>query len=511
MTGPDDSRTDRDPDPEQDRDPDRTGAGGAPAVEAAPAGRSRRAALRPVPQRMAAVLSVVAVLVVVGLISAAVPAPNPAPAPATSDGVPVTPAASYSSSAFCVAGTGAAASATVYLTNPTRRPVSGVMTTVSAASSATVRRSVRVPALGSAAVAPAPGGGASSLAFAGGGVVVDQGVAGPGGWDLSPCASRTSGQWSFAGGSTASGNLLSLALFNPAATEAVANVSFLTPDGLVTPQNYQGLEIPAGQLVVENVGDFVQNVATIATLVTAQAGSLVSSEFQQWSPGGTGGVSLRLGSPALATTWRFAQTTTLPGSSVDVTIGNPGTAPVTASLSAGLSSGTVVPHQVVVPPLSVAVFAASSDTGLPLQTAFSLTVTSSGPTVVGRSVGAPGGSAAPVWGSSPGTVTVGDRWLVPGPGVPGAPAVSGAAVNSLAVANPGTAPVRVVVSPVGGSGPVAMFTVPAGRLSVVLSKALTGLVALVVSASQPVYVEEDAAPTGAPGVVSSTGFPLTAG
>ncbi len=55
---------------------------------------------------------------------------------------------------------------------------------------------------------------------------------------------------------------------------------------------------------------------------------------------------------------------------------------------------------------------------------------------------------------------------------------------------------------------MAKFTVPAGRLSVVPGSQLTTLVALEVTASQPVYVEEDAGPTGAPGVVSSTGFPL---
>ena len=34
---------------------------------------------------------------------------------------------------------------------------------------------------------------------------------------------------------------------------------FLTPSGRVAPQAYQGLSIPPGGLVEENVGDFVQN------------------------------------------------------------------------------------------------------------------------------------------------------------------------------------------------------------------------------------------------------------
>ena len=38
---------------------------------------------------------------------------------------------------------------------------------------------------------------------------------------------------------------------------------------------------------------------------------------------------------------------------------------------------------------------------------------------------------------------------------------------------------------------------------------ITGLSTLVVTSTQPVNVEEDSSPTGAPGVVSSTGFPFT--
>ncbi len=54
----------------------------------------------------------------------------------------------------------------------------------------------------------------------------------------------------------------------------------------MTPQPYQGLLVAAGQLVVENVGDYVQNVPAIATIVSADSGALVSDELQQTaSPG----------------------------------------------------------------------------------------------------------------------------------------------------------------------------------------------------------------------------------
>jgi hypothetical protein len=348
---------------------------------------------------------------------------------------------------------------------------------------------------------------ASSFVFAGGGVVADQIVSGRAGWSMAPCATRTSSYWAFAGGSTESGNSLALALFNPAAPDAVVNVSFVTASGLVTPQAYQGLIVPTGQLVVENVGSYVQKVVDIGTVVTAQSGSLVSSEFQQ-SPQGSGGLALRLGAPSLSSVWRFAQTTVRPGTQVEFHLANPGTATVTATLSLGLSEGTVVPRRITIPPLSIVSYAASGAGGLPQQTAFSVTINASAPIVTGRTVAAGNGSPTPGWGSASGTVTVSTRWLVPGPGVPGAPGTQGASTSTLAVANPGPSTARVTVSSVDAVRPATTFTIPPGGVVVLGPKRVGGLLLLSVVSSQPVNVEEDADPAGAPGVVSSTGFPF---
>ena len=239
----------------------------------------------PVRWQWQAVVAVAVIVVGVSLVSSAFPAPTAPGAPSSFDAVPVPPPGSFSSSAFCASGTRNAASGTIFLTNSTRVAVSGVMTSVGPSpgggSSSAVRRRVAVPALGSAAVNPAvglpQGSTASSFLFVGGGVVADQAVSGPGGWSMSPCASQTASQWYFAGGSTTAGNTMTLALFDPAAPEAVVNVSFLTSSGVISPQAYQGLVVAPGQLVVENVGDFVQNATGIATVVTAQSGGLVSS------------------------------------------------------------------------------------------------------------------------------------------------------------------------------------------------------------------------------------------
>jgi hypothetical protein len=479
------------------------------------AGRERRASLYAISGRWAAVLAVAATVAVLGLLDAVLPTSSAAPTPGLFDGVAVPPGGAYSTSAFCPASTGTTAARTIYLTNSSPEPVEGVMTSVAPATGSgavpTVHRTVTVPALGTAAVNPATGlpagDNASTFVFAGGGVVANQVASGPGGWSTAPCASQTAAQWSFVGGSTTAGHATSIALLNPSSTEAVVNISFLTGQGRVTPQSYQGLVVPPGQLVVENVGDFVQDATAIATFVVAQAGTVVASDFQQ-SSGSARGMALELGAPALSTTWRLGQTTSLTGSTVDFTMANPGNAPVTATVTVGLPSGSVVPRQAVVPPQSTTVFAASAPGGLPKQVPYSVTVRSTGPIVVGRSVQAGASAPEPVWGASGATTVATTRWLVTGPGVPGAPGTAGATVDSLALADPGPTPARVTVAVLGSGRALAVVTVGPGRVTVLGPKVVGGLPTLTVSATQPVFVEEDSAPSGAPGVVSSAGFPF---
>jgi hypothetical protein len=477
----------------------------------------RRPTPGPVRRRWAALITVVGIIVVVGVVSAVASTPSAPPAPGTADGVRIAPVGAFSSSAFCVAGVGTAATSTIYLTNSSSRAVTGTMTSTSVSTSGapSVRTPIMVPARYTAAVDPATGlpagSTASSFVFAGGGMVASQVVSGPSGWSTAPCASEVSPMWAFAGGSTSPGNTLLLDLFNPAASEAVVNISFLTGSGTVVPQPYQGLSIAPGQLVEENVGDYVQNAADIATLVTAESGAPVATELQQWSSASAVGLSLRLGAPSLSSTWRFAQSTAVTGTSgstVSFHLANPSRVPVTATLEVGLSSGTVLPHKVVIAPQSI-VAVTSGTTGLPQGAPFALTVTSTAPIVAGRSVLAASGATPPTWGSSSGTVTLANRWLVPAPGIPSVPGTSGASIDSVAVANPGPSVARVEITISGAHHPFAVFDVEPGRMTMLSDSRITGLPTLLVTSTQPVDVEEDSAPTGAPGVVSSTGFPFT--
>jgi hypothetical protein len=470
------------------------------------------------------VAGVVLIVVAVAVVDRVVAVPVAAPAPSAADGVPIAAASSFSASALCAggaAGPDGLAGTTDFLTNTSPVAVRAVMTSQVApgtgtggASSGTpgapTQRDLVVPALGQAAVNPGaglPAGDlATSFAFDGGGVAVNQVVSGPDGWSTAPCASQTGASWYFAGGGTTDGDTLSLALYNPSSTPGVVDVSFLTPSGVVVPSTYQGIALGAGQLVVENVGDFVQNQAEIGTVVSAQSGSLVAGELQQVSSGATGGVALELGAPSPATTWHFAQTTDPNDGSTTFHLANPGTTPAVATISIGLPMATVVPVQVTVAPQSSASFVASANHRVPAQTPYALTVRSTAAIVVSRSVGVASSATPPVWGASSGTTTVATHWLVPAPGVPGAPGTPGATVQSLGVDDPGGTPARVVVTVAGSGARVATFTVAAGSVAVLGPSTVGGLHAFDVASTQPVAVEEDSAPTGAAGVVSSTGM-----
>ena len=306
-----------------------------------------------------------------------------------------------------------------------------------------VHRTVIVPALGSAAVDPSTGLATGQQRLARSPLPVEAWW--PTRWCPDPWAgarrrarARTATQWAFAGGSTTAGNSLTLALFNPAAPASVVNISFLTKTGLVTPQAYQGLVIPPGRLVVENIGAYVQRASGHRHLRHRPGRGPGELRVPADLAGRGGGMSLRLGSPGLSTVWRFAQTTAELGCGGGLPSGqSEHPARCRATIAPGLSSGTVIPRRVSVPPLSIVDFSASGTAGLPHQTPYSLTIDSSGPIVVGRSVSAGGRAPPPAWGSSAGTVTVATRWLIPGPGASTrGPGTADVAIKSLAVADP---------------------------------------------------------------------------
>ena len=386
------------------------------------------------------------------------------------------------------------------------------MTTVGTSGGTPVTRAVVVPALGTVEVNPGarlpPGGSASTFTFVGGGVTGTATISSPQGWSTAPCSSEVSSQWDFVGGSTNSG-LLDLSLYNPTAAPSVVDTTFLTTDGnVLDPQSYQGVSLAPGELTIESVGAYVQGQSVVATLVQAQSGNLVATELDQLAVSSGTGLALVNGTPGPSATWRFAQTTAVQGGSVAIAVANPGSSPVTADVTVGIPGASVEPHVIQVPAQTVAMFQASQVAGWPLGSPYALTVTASGPVVVGRIVSGPAGATAPQAGISPGVTTTSASWLVSGPGTPGNVPDTGAGITSLAVADPGASPVDVSVVRLGGHHPVAMARIGGHGVVVFSTASVGGLTPLVVGASAPVSVEADYGPSGAPGVVASSGFPI---
>jgi hypothetical protein len=466
------------------------------------------------PHRLLVLSMVVVVVVGVGVLSAVLSVPAvPTTAAEPPVAFTVAPTSAGTSSSFCAAGTGTAAGTTVFLTNTRPRTAHGVMTTTVAGASGSVshEQPVDVPPDRTTAVDPGaglPGGSiASTLAFTGGGVAVDQEVSGAGGWSMAPCASTVATQWYFPSGSTAGGNSLTLSLFNPTASPVLADVTFLTANGLLTPQPFQGIVVGPGQLVDEDVGSYAQSLTEVATVVSVVSGALVADEFQQWG-GPSTSLSLELGSIQASAVWRFAGTTPASGSTVGFDIGNPSSSPVSVTFSAKLPSATVVPHTLEVAGFSTASFS-SSTPGWPSGSPVAVTVRADGPVVVGQSVIAAAGTPPPGQGLSLGTSSAASEWLVPAPWAAGAPATSVAtSIRSLSVANAGDSPCRVTISSLGRLRPAVNVVIAPGQLADLGRQQIPTGSPYLVTATSLVVVDADLVPS-APGVVTQPVFPMS--
>ncbi|HEY7946875.1 MAG TPA: DUF5719 family protein [Acidimicrobiales bacterium] len=437
-----------------------------------------------------------------------------------------------SSAWFCAGGTGAGGNghATLVLTNPTPRAVTGTVTTTAAGADGAAAGgtgaggepsiTVKVPRYTQTAVDPAPGAGgaalASTVAFDGGGAGVSQVVTGPLGASAAPCASRTAGSWYFADGSTAGNSTLSLSLFNPGRTTAVVDVSFVTAtNGLLAPPAYQGVDVPGGALVAENVGDHVRNAADVATVVTSLSGTVVAAELESAGQAGNGGPSVLLGAPAPSPTWSFGQNMNVAGADTEFHLFNPSGERAQVTVTIGLQQGAAEPLTLSVPAMSAFLLDAARVTRIPADTAFSATFSSRrGPgIVVSRSLSSVAGSPAPQLGEVAGVPGGSDRWLLPATSSPAttSPATN---VSDLAVVDLSGADVSVRLAAISATGPVPVAGFGQRRLRpgmplIVRPGSVTsaGVIPFIggepleLVASGPVAVEADIAPAGNAGVV----------
>ncbi len=364
---------------------------------------------------------------------------------------------------------------------------------------------------------------AQTVVVDGGGVAVSQVVHDSSGWAEAPCLSSTSSRWYFPEGSTSGSDQLFVALLNPTSTPVVADLSFVTPSGVVHPINYQGLVIDPGQLVVEDVASEVQQHPTVSTIVSTRTGRVVASEVELVAAAGTtgGGLWLVPGESAPQQTWTIPLARETPGGSSEIDVLNPGTTPEAVSVQVRLPSGPLAPLTAEVGPGATWVLATSTQTRIPAGVSYAAEVSARGGAgvVVGRRVSVPSSLPSPQDGAANavGGLTAAapaSRWVVPPPGTSTATPVSGAAPANLSLHNGSASPERYRVLAVSGSSErtLAVGTVAAGATAVVSGAPLAaaGAGQILVRASGPMAVSEDVGPSGGIGVVTMPGIPLVA-
>jgi hypothetical protein len=393
----------------------------------------------------------------------------------------------------------------------------------------------------------------------GGPVLVEHEVRGPTGHDLARCASRPSSSWYFPWGQTTLGSTLRLALFNPFPGDAVVDVTFDTEDGYRSPENLQGLLIPARRLVVVDVGAVVTRRQRVSTRIEARSGRLVADRLQTLTAAdGQVAVDVTSGAPSAANAWYFADGRVESGTAQRLVVFNPNdrTAEVSVALLTGASgTGQVEPFELRLAPGAASELTLNNETrvGQPLVHA-TLVAAESDVAVVAERVlltggfiaASPGAPAAPPGAATattapptsdpatpptsaaphpapadgqPGAETalpplpaglaaslgeplVARRWVA---GLPVGPSAGGAPAGQVTVLNPsGSGAVDVQVVLAGGSGPPQTLqqarVAPGRRLGIDVPGA--GSPYVTVEASGPVVVGRLFALDGPPGIAA---------
>lgn len=438
------------------------------------------------------------------------------------------PTSAPSSSWYCPGGQGPPGAITggqVVMANAGPRPVAGTITMVGV-KGPTHPVPVSVPAHSQLVVneaQPAGSSVAATVQLRGGGVGIEQVLSGPMGTSTSPCASATSPQWYLAAGYTMKGDSLSLSLFNPTTSYAVADLSFATDQGPAAPGDFQGIEVPAGSLVVIDVGAHVQGRTDVATTVSARIGRLVVDQLEVSSgaaPAGSGASAAGIGQPGLALSlgaavpslrWSFPAGQDGGGITEAYHVYNPSARTAQVSLAVGLDAGSAQPFSLSVGPRQALTLVANRQLRIPQKVGHDAVVTSTNgvPVVALRSVKA--SSPSPVTGQAEvlGSPQADRAWLVPS-----AAATSSTALD-VVVQDPGPDPASVSVSSLHGGaqtpvlGLTNLVVAPGGRAVVQIGDHLMSpSLALVVTASVPVVVESDQSALRSPGISANLGVPL---
>ncbi len=328
--------------------------------------------------------------------------------------------------------------------------------------------------------------------------------------DVTPCASSGSARWYFADASTARDASLSLSLFNPFPEDAIADLSFSTDEGRATPADLQGLVIPAGSLVVKEVGEHVRRRESIATMVTARTGRLVAAQSLGRTVTGRSGTSVTLGAPSLSPLWYFPDGLATTGVVERYSLFNPASREAEVALEVNLDEGVAEPFEITVPAGDRVTVTFNDEARVPKGVGHSTTVRSINgvPVLATRTVEAalPSRSGR---ADTLGARRAAKRWLFAAGGT------SATLDEAIVVQNVGTQPATVSLTGLAGGQavPLAPFqgvTIEPGRRQLfrvgdALRRAPMGIV---VSATSEVVAERALYTTSRPGLSAVVGIPL---
>ncbi|MEL7206854.1 MAG: DUF5719 family protein, partial [Actinomycetota bacterium] len=134
--------------------------------------------------------------------------------------------------------------------------------------------------------------------------VVEHTVTGAFGADTAPCASQPSATWYFAAGQTTVDARQFLTFFNPFPDPAVIDVTFRTEEDLRSPEEFQGLIVPARSVLAREIGSFVTRREHVSTSVVARSGRLVVDRLLLFDGSlDQTGLDVALGAPEPAEVW----------------------------------------------------------------------------------------------------------------------------------------------------------------------------------------------------------------
>ncbi|MGC2484955.1 MAG: DUF5719 family protein, partial [Acidimicrobiales bacterium] len=198
-----------------------------------------------------------------------------------------------------------------------------------------------------------------------------------------PCDSQGVTRWFAAGLNTLVGSDAYVSLYNPTATEAVANISVLEANGFYAPENMQGISVAAHAQELIDVGKSVVNTANVGVDVKVVRGSLAVVGEQNSL--GTFSLDAGVTSPA-SETW-FPAVTTANGATAEIRIANPTDVRAQVSASVSLAKFRISPQSTSLAPYSTGVITITPNSAIPAAGYASVTVRSSVPVVSGLATG----------------------------------------------------------------------------------------------------------------------------